>query len=165
MTGPDHHAEMEAHYVAGAERQEEQFLFDDALAEAKARVAEEVEREGFPPAAGILVAWGVGAGVRAAYKMLMPEIGAAREELSRMKCEASQRTALEEIGPHYSGGGLKCIRGSRADIDLVEHWHHESIRAEYLAARLDLYLNEAQRLALLVRELGGDPTPPAAPSP
>lgn len=158
MTGPDHHAEMEAHYAAGMQRQEEQFLFDDALAEAKARVAEEVEREGFPPAAEILLAWGVGAGVRAAYKQLMPEVGEAREELSRLKCVMSQRAALEEFGTRYGGGGLKCVIGSRADIDLVERWHNGFNRAGYLAERLENYLNEAQRLAALVRSLGGDPS-------
>lgn len=32
MTGPDHHAEMEAHYAAGMERQELKWLADDFLA-------------------------------------------------------------------------------------------------------------------------------------
>lgn len=160
MTGPDHHAEMEAHYAAGQQRQDEQHLFDIAFAEAKARVDAEVEREGFPPSAQILIAWGVGAGVRAATSRLMREIGDAREELSLLKCEASQRAASEA---HFGGGGLKGIRGSRADLDLVQSWHTGSIRAEYLAERNRLYVNEAQRLAALVRSLGGDPEPPKAP--
>ncbi len=91
MTGPDHHAEMEAHYAAGMERQEQKFAYDDALAEAKARLAEEIEREGWPPSAEILIAWGVGAGVRTASKPLLREIGDAREELSRLKCDASRQ--------------------------------------------------------------------------
>lgn len=33
---------------------------------------------------------------------------------------------------------------------------------EYLAERLDVYINEAQRLALLAYNLGGDPVPPSS---
>lgn len=94
--GPDHHAEMEAHYAAGQQRQDEQHLFDIAFAEAKARVDAEIEREGFPPSAQILVAWGVGAGVRAATSRLMREIGDAREELSRLKIDASNHAYRAE---------------------------------------------------------------------
>lgn len=96
MTGPDHHAEMEAHYAAGQQRQDEQHLFDIAFSEAKARVDAEVEREGFPPSAQILIAWGVGAGVRAATSRLMREIGDAREELSRLKIDASNHAYRAE---------------------------------------------------------------------
>lgn len=159
MTGPDHHAEMEAHYAAGMERQERQFAFDDALSEAKARLAEEIEREGWPPSADVLIAWGVGAGVRAASKPLLREIGDAREELSRLKSELARQTAVSDCQTHFGGGGLKGILGSHADIDLVQQWHHGFVRADYLAERLKLHINEAQRLALLVRELGGDPEP------
>jgi hypothetical protein len=137
-------------------------IYDIALAEAKARVAEEVEREGWPPSAEILIAWGVGAGVRTATKRLMREVGDAREELSLLKCELARQTALSDCQTHYGGGGLKGILGSHADIELVQRWHHGSVRADYLAERLKLHVNEAQRLALLVRELGGDPEPPKA---
>lgn len=93
-------------------------IFYAAFAEAKAKLTEELEREGYPPTAELLIAWGVGAGVRTAFSRLMPELGEAGEQLSRLKIEAC-----------------------------------------YIKERRDYYINEAQRLALLVQSLGGNPEP------
>lgn len=46
---------------------------------------------------------------------------------------------------------------------LIYRLGNAEARIEYLAGRLDLYLNEAQRLALLVYNLGGDPKPESKP--
>ncbi len=53
--------------------------------------------------------------------------------------EDGQRFELvpQGVDVHFGGGGLKRIRGSRADIDLIQHWHHEALRAEVLAQRLE----------------------------
>lgn len=101
MTGPDHHAEMEAHYAAGMERQEAGFLFDDALAEAKERVEAEIEREGYPPAAMALAAIGVGAGIRVVTRILVEQERLARQHLyeAELRVRALDVATIEGLMP------------------------------------------------------------------
>lgn len=154
MTGPDHHAEMEAHYAAGMERQEQQFYYDDALAEAKARLAEQVEREGWPPAAEILIAWGVGAGVRTASKHLMREIGGAREELSRLKCDVSRQT--EEARSWRAVA--ECLETEMRDLlhacdcEIRDMTHNRTTSDKRSAAYADGALRVAKGIAHRIRE-------------
>lgn len=134
MTGPDHHAEMEAHCAAARERADEDHLREITrwLADQMCRAEE-------------------------------PLIGQFANSLS---VEGAKRLngLMHTSEAGFSGAGLKGIRGGRADLDLVQHWQNEAIRAEYLAGRLKLWLNEAQRLAALVRSLGGDPELPSDPA-
>ncbi|TXN22073.1 hypothetical protein [Methylobacterium sp. WL19] len=123
MSGPNHHEEMEAHYAAGTQRQEEQFLIDDAMAKAKAKVAQEVEREGYPPAAEMLVAIGVRAGVQASATALHEAETLIRSLQSEVTQAAGHgaREALAGLVRHIEKSSYRCSRsGLRLDGNISD---------------------------------------------
>jgi hypothetical protein len=99
----------------------------------------------------------------AAYvqKWLADQMCRVDEPLIESFSNSLSRAGLDRLGAmmaaasdtHFSGGGLSGIRGSRADIDLVQSWHSGLVRAEILAERCRSWQAVAERLETEMQDL------------